>query len=137
MRLALWPDEPDAHREDVRQFFAGTLHEPLAVLLAIDDNGHAVGFAELSIRNVVDSCSSDHVAYLEGWYVDPAVRRHGVGRALIEAAEAWARAQGCTEFGSDAHIDNEVSHRAHTALGFAETSRVVNFRKDVPRVADA
>ena len=55
--------------------------------------------------------------------------RKGVGRALIEAAEAWGRGQGCSEFGSDAAIDNETSIAAHRALGFAEVSRAVCFRK--------
>jgi aminoglycoside 6'-N-acetyltransferase I len=69
------------------------------------------------------------VGYLEGWYVVPEVRRQGIGAQLMAAAEDWARGQGCTEIASDALIDNENSHRAHRALGFEETGRVVNFRK--------
>jgi aminoglycoside 6'-N-acetyltransferase I len=42
-------------------------------------------------------------------------------------------AQGCTEFASDALIDNDVSARAHTALGFTETSQIRCFRKDINR----
>ena len=131
MRAALWPDDIDEHRAAAERFFAGQRHEPAEVLLAFDDSGRAVGFVELSIRNIVDSCSSDRVAYLEGWYVEPSVRRRGVGSALVAAAERWGVGQRCTEFGSDSLIDNEVSHRAHRALGFEETGRVVNFRKDL------
>ena len=133
MRLALWPDEREAHEDDIRGYFAGHRHEPRHVLVAVDPSGAAIGFAELSIRNIVDGCLSDHVAYLEGWYVNPEARRSGVGRALIEAAEQWAVHEGCLEFGSDALIDNHVSHAAHSALGFEEVDRVVMFRKDVPR----
>jgi aminoglycoside 6'-N-acetyltransferase I len=128
MRCALWPDSEHDHADEVDRFFAGWLHEPLAVLLAFDGL-RPVGFAELSIRNVVDGCLTDRVAYLEGWYVAPDVRRRGVGRALVAAAETWARAQGCTEFGSDTEIDNLVSAKAHEALGFTETGRVRTFRK--------
>jgi aminoglycoside 6'-N-acetyltransferase I len=132
MRHALWPEESVAeHAREIARFLAGELHEPVAVLLAFDAGGLPTGFAELSIRNIVDSCSTSNVAYLEGWYVQPAVRRRGVGRALIQAAEAWARAHGCREFGSDALVENEVSAAAHLALGFEETSRVRNFRKDI------
>jgi aminoglycoside 6'-N-acetyltransferase I len=131
MRAALWPDDIDQHRAAAERFFSGLRHEPAEVLLAFDDSGRAVGFVELSIRNIVDSCSTNRVAYLEGWYVDPSLRRHGVGAALVAAAERWGVEQGCTEFGSDSLIDNEVSHRAHRALGFQETGRVVNFRKDL------
>jgi aminoglycoside 6'-N-acetyltransferase I len=131
MRAALWPDDIDGHRAAAERFFAGLRHEPAEVLLAFDDSGRAVGFAELSIRNIVDSCSTNRVTYLEGWYVEPSLRRHGVGSALVAAAERWGVEQGCTEFGSDSLIDNDVSHRAHRALGFEETGRVVNFRKDL------
>jgi aminoglycoside 6'-N-acetyltransferase I len=131
MRVALWPGDVEEHRAAAERFFAGLRHEPAEVLLAVDDSGRAVGFVELSIRNIVDSCSTDRVAYLEGWYVEPSLRRRGVGAALVAAAERWGVGQGCKEFGSDSLIDNEASYRAHRALGFEETGRVVNFRKDL------
>ena len=52
-----------------------------------------------------------------------------MARALCAAVETWAKGAGCTEFASDAEIANTVSHRMHLALGFAETERVVYFRK--------
>ena len=130
MRCALWPDGSAAeHQEEIAAFFTGKARLPLAVLLAFDAAGAAVGFAELSIRSVVDGCDTDRVAYLEGWYVEPAARRRGVGRTLVEAAEDWGRAQGCTEFGSDTQVSNTVSAAAHAALGFAETDQVRCFKK--------
>jgi aminoglycoside 6'-N-acetyltransferase I len=130
MRHALWPDGSLAqHRQDIDRYFAGDRREPAEVLLALTGNAAPVGFAELSIRNIVDGCSTDRVAYLEGWYVVPESRRKGIGRALIDAAEQWAIRQGCTEFGSDAEIDNDVSHAAHLRAGFRETGRVRTFRK--------
>ena len=129
MRDALWPGAPDGHADEIAQFFAGKLSMPLAVLIAEDEHGKPIGFAELSIRNYAEDCVTDHVAYLEGWYVVPEARRQGVGRALIDAAEQWARAQGCTEFGSDAAIDNLISAAAHRALGFTETVQLRCFRK--------
>jgi aminoglycoside 6'-N-acetyltransferase I len=130
LRCALWPGDPDEHRHAIERFFAGDRREPAEVLVAFEGDA-PIGFAELSIHNIVDGCSTGNVGYLEGWYVVPAVRRRGVGRALIAAAESWARGQGCTEFGSDAAIDNVVSLAAHRALGFEETSRACLFRKDL------
>ena len=52
-----------------------------------------------------------------------------MGRALVMAAEAWARDLGCREFGSDARADNRVSARAHLALGFEEVVVIRSFRK--------
>ena len=130
MRCDLWPDGSEAeHRAEIDQFFAGQLREPLATLVALNSSGDAVGFAELSIRSYAEDCATDRVAYLEGWYVVPEARRQGVGTALVHAAEEWARLQGCTEFASDALIDNHVSAAAHRALGFQETVQIRCFRK--------
>lgn len=132
LREALWPEDASAwHADEVRQYFAGRLGMPLQVLLALELSGSVVGFAELSIRAYAEGCTTDRIAYLEGWYVVPEARRRGVGRALVRAAEEWGRAQGCTEFGSDALIDNEVSAAAHRALGFAETVQIRCFLKSL------
>lgn len=132
MRADLWPEYGTKwHGEEVAAFLAGSLRMPLAVLVAVDETDQPVGFAELSIRTYAEDCETDHVAYLEGWYVRPDYRRQGVGRALIQAAETWARSQGCTEFGSDAVLDNAVSASAHLALGFVETVQLRCFKKPI------
>ena len=69
------------------------------------------------------------VAFLEGIYVEPRLRRKGIGAALVAAVCAWARRMGCRELASDALLENEGSHAVHRALGFEETERVVFFRK--------
>src|SRR5881628_3243749 len=125
MRCALWPEGSESeHRDEIDRFLAGQLRQPLATLLAMNSSGDALGFAELSIRSYAEDCVTDRVAYLEGWYVVPEARRQGVGTALVGAAEAWARSEGCTEFASDALIDNHVSAAAHRALGFQETVQI-------------
>ena len=132
MRGELWPEDgTGTHAAEIAQFFAGALRMPLEVLVAVHETGGAVGFAELSIRNYAEDCVTDRVAYLEGWYVAPEWRRRGVGKALVDAAEAWARSQGCTEFGSDALLENEPSAAAHRALGFEETVQIRCFRKEL------
>jgi aminoglycoside 6'-N-acetyltransferase I len=131
MRCGLWPEGPgDDHGREIAEFFAGTRHEPLAVLLAAD-GPRVAGFVELSIRPSAEGCRTNRVAYVEGWYVAPEARRSGVGRALIEAAEEWGRANGCEELASDTEIANETSARAHLALGFDETGVIRCFRKEL------
>lgn len=129
MRRALWPDDGDSHAEEIRKYFDRRLRMPLEVLLAFDENGQAIGFAELNIRAYAEGCVTDRVAFLEGWFVDEHARRRGVGRALIAAAERWGSDQGCTEFASDATADNDLSLRAHLALGFSEVELIRCFRK--------
>ena len=130
LRQALWPDETGSHAREIDKYFAGTSSNPLQVLVA-ERAGTLIGFAELSIRNYAEGCETDRVAYLEGWYVAPDARRRGAGLALITAAEAWARAEGCTEFASDALLDNQVGAAAHAAAGFVETAQIRTFGKAI------
>ena len=61
--------------------------------------------------------------------MDEDLRGQGVGKALVEAAEEWARSQGLSEMGSDTWLENEVSIRAHLKLGYEEAERLVHFVK--------
>lgn len=132
LREALWPDGSESdHRADVEKFFDGGSRQLAHALIARDSRGNAIGFAELSIRNYAEGCRTDRVAFLEGWYVAPGVRRRGVGRALVQSAERWARAQGCTELASDREAANAESGAAHLSLGFEEVGSVVCYRKDL------
>ena len=134
MRHALWPDETlAAHAAEIAAFFAGTQAEPQGVLVAeasyLGEAPEAVGFAELSLRAYAEGCETSPVGYLEGWYVVPAWRRRGVGRALMAGAEAWARAQGCRELASDTEAANETSAAAHRTLGFEDMGLIRCFLK--------
>jgi aminoglycoside 6'-N-acetyltransferase I len=130
LRHDLWPDGSlEEHAQEIEDFLMGRAREPLAALMAEGPREEILGFAELSIRPCAEGCTTDRIAYLEGWYVVPRARGQGVGRALVEAALDWARAQGCSEFASDTEISNEVSTAAHRALGFDEVGLIRCFRK--------
>jgi aminoglycoside 6'-N-acetyltransferase I len=127
LRQALWPWSQAEHRAEV----AAILNKTDAVcFLARNDASLAIGFAEATLRcDYVNGCTTTPVGFLEGIYVKEGHRRRGVARALCRAVEEWVRAHGCSELASDAFLDNDTSHRMHGALGFAETERVVYFRK--------
>ncbi|MET9213530.1 MULTISPECIES: aminoglycoside 6'-N-acetyltransferase [unclassified Nocardia] len=129
LRADLWPDSSvDEHRADAGEHYDGS--RAAAAFLARDEHGTAVGFGEVTLRHdYVNGCETSPVAFLEGLYVVPTHRRGGVARALCEALETWGRHQGCTEFGSDALLDNATGQRMHAALGFTERERVVYYRK--------
>ncbi|KVE35481.1 aminoglycoside 6'-N-acetyltransferase [Burkholderia sp. TSV86] len=133
LRHALWPHASNAeHARDI----AAQLDAPhrYACFVAVAPAEQPLGFAEIAVRNdAVNGCHTSPVLFLEGVYVDPSLRRRGIARSLIAAAAAWGATRGCSEFASDAPIDNAASYALHRALGFDETERVVFFRRTLPR----
>jgi aminoglycoside 6'-N-acetyltransferase I len=128
LRSLLWPD---LSVEELRREQDEILANPVvnSVLVASPGGGEPVGFVEVSLRDWAEGCSTRPVGYIEAWYVTPEYRRSGVGRRLIDAAEAWALSHGCTEMGSDAELWNRISQEAHGALGYTEMLRLVLFSK--------
>jgi len=127
MSRALFPDESEA---SLTSGMRDTRSRPDAEVFVVDRNdGTLAGFVEAGTRLYADGCDTSPVGYVEAWFVDADVRRQGWGRALLGAAEDWARAQGYREMASDALLTNVVSHQAHAAAGYIETERLVVFRK--------
>jgi len=129
MRRVLFPDFDPPEIDEFFETGRFDGFEQCAVFVAETSSGALVGFAEASARPYADGCATTPVAYLEGWYVDEAQRRNGVGAMLVRAVEDWGRALGFSEIASDADINNHTSQKAHAALGFAETDRIVCFAK--------
>ncbi len=130
LRQLLWDDSgEDDHKSEMLEI----IEDPESQFVAVADSGggRLVGFLEASIRSHVEDCETDHVGYLEGWFVDEQYRRHGIGRELVSMAESWARSRGCREMASDAEIGNLVSQEAHGKMGYTETSRLVHLRKEL------
>jgi aminoglycoside 6'-N-acetyltransferase I len=129
MRATLWPDcPPEMHDVEMAEQIGSS---EFAVFVHERGHGALGGFIELSVRHRVDGTMSPRVGYVEGWYVDSDLRGKGIGRALMGNAETWARRMGFTELASDAELENEDSIRAHGALGFRETFRLVHFVKSL------
>lgn len=132
MRRSLWPECCDDEHAGEIDAFLESGAGPAAVFVAERNAaGELGGFLELGLRSHAEGCRSSPVPYIEGWYVDSDLRRRGVGEALLEAAEGWARQRGHTEIASDTAPDNDVSLAAHERLGFVITDRMVCFRKEL------
>ena len=132
LRTSLWPESSfDHHACELQSILDGTFPTvmPLVIFVA-EENNTILGFLEAALRSTADSCDlARPVGYVEGWFVAESHRGRGIGRALLQAAENWARQQGCREMASDADIDNTLSHRVHQASGFSVVGRSVLFRK--------
>jgi aminoglycoside 6'-N-acetyltransferase I len=132
---ALWPkSSAEEHAQELRLILGGkaalVLTMPLTIFVAEGSDRILVGFLEVDLRSHADGCNpSQPVGYIEGWYVAEDHRHRGVGRKLLAKAEDWARSHRCVEMASDAIIDNELSQRAHEALGYEVVDRCVHYRK--------
>jgi aminoglycoside 6'-N-acetyltransferase I len=147
MQSLLWPDASPG--DLLREVQAAIEGEPKAgidgrsagklpsiLLIAVtkeegfEGEGLLSGFIAAGLRSHADGCDpAQPVGYIEGWFVREPVRGRGIGKALIDAAESWARGQGCVEMASDALIDNLPSQHAHQSLGFEVVDRCVHYRK--------
>ena len=127
MRHLLWPDvEPDDLLEEMDRVLVDPLM-PVFVLQRPD--GTLGGFIEVGTRKYADGCATAPVGYIEGWFIDEDLRGKGLGHDLVRTAEDWARSQGLREMASDTWLDNDLSIRAHLAMGYEEVERLIHFAK--------
>ena len=120
MRIALWPDHSSEELEEEMEWWPAQPDTDIFVADAGDAT--LLGFAEVSIHTEAPGCTTNRIGFLEGWYVDPAYRRQGIGRALNTAAEQWARERGCTEMASDTKEQYPISPSAHVGIGYSRVS---------------
>ena len=100
--------------EERRYLKAIRRHEHAAVFVAEADDGAIVGRLSLSRDG---HPASVHVADL-GLMVDAAVRRRGVGTALLGAAVEWARATGVRKLELHVFPHNEAAIALYEKFGF-------------------
>ena len=130
MRRALWPESAvDTLEAEMVDILADQDNQ--AVFVTAKSTGNLGAFIEVSIHPHAIGCQTRNVGYIEGWYVDPDLRRSGVGQSLMAAAESWARAKGCREMASDSLFGIDLGIAAHQACGYTTTAKLVHFMKQL------
>jgi GNAT superfamily N-acetyltransferase len=100
-----------------------------AVLLACAE-GAAIGLVGLHAFPVLHAPAP--VAYITALAVDPAAHGRGVGRALVGAAEAWARARGCARLTVTSAERRDGAHAFYPRVGLPYTGRRYARALDAP-----
>lgn len=90
-----------------------------AVFVAEDGQSRCVGFISVARSG---HCTGEEYAYIGELAVAQEAERRGVGRALVEEAEAWARQRGFRMIGLDTGAANAGARAFYARLGFAEES---------------
>jgi GNAT superfamily N-acetyltransferase len=120
-----YPSDEDAARRriaDVRSRDAGEL------LVAVDDADRPIGWIQVARVHLL---AEDAVASIDGLVVDDGTRSAGIGAALVEAAEAWARDAGADAMVVRSRSTREGAHRFYERIGYSEIKRSHVFRKPI------
>ncbi len=71
------------------------------------------------------------VYILNDLFVDPEVRRGGMGRALMEAAHRFARAQGAVRVSLETATSNAMAQRLYESLGYQRDSEFFRYHYQI------
>jgi GNAT superfamily N-acetyltransferase len=92
-----------------------------AIILAIDDAGAPIGLAQFAKHATIHAEAP--VAYITALVTSASVRGRGVGRALVNAAEDWAREQGCVKLSVTSAEHRADAHAFYPKCGMPYTGR--------------
>jgi GNAT superfamily N-acetyltransferase len=90
--------------------------------------GRLLGWIHAGHTLILESGESVEIL---GLIVDPAARRQWVGRALVQAAEGWARARGIERILVRSNALRTESHAFYPALGYALAKTQHVYRKSL------
>ena len=110
-----------------RQGFRYAVSQKHADVLLAVEGSRIIGMA---------SVYKDYFSIRDGWrcwlqdlVVTKSVRSRGAGRALLDAATAWARQQSCTHLDLSSGLGREDAHRFYLREGMERGS--YNFRRRI------
>jgi GNAT superfamily N-acetyltransferase len=86
------------------------------LLVAENANGKVIAWLHVAVRAQV---TEDSCAEILGLVVDESARGAGVGAALLDAAETWARGLGCAHLRVRSRVERERAHAFYRRAGFA------------------
>jgi GNAT superfamily N-acetyltransferase len=92
------------------------------------DGGRVDGMITIHLRDTLNHATP--IAQITLLVVDESIRSRGAGRALVQAAEAWATERGAKRVAVTTALDRAGAHAFYEKLGYAHTGR--RYAKDFP-----
>ena len=117
-------DDPVAFFWQVQTFgpdaMAATLARPDSRVWIARQDGVGVGFLIMYVGSLESINQRPDGAEIPRIYLLPGARRGGIGKKLLEAAEAQAKAEGCTYVWLDVMEHAEWARAAYERWGFSD-----------------
>ena len=98
------------------------------VRVAQTADGVVVGWVHVAVGSTLES---DPQAEIQGLVVEERVRGKGIGRRLMEEAEAWARDEGVPGIRLRSNVVREAAHAFYQHLGYRITKTQHTFVKEL------
>jgi GNAT superfamily N-acetyltransferase len=99
-----------------------------------DLDGRIVGWVHIVFAEYVDA---EAYVVIGGLVVDRNHRRLGIGRALMDRAEVWARERGCSMVRLSSSVTRDAAHRFYESLGYTNIKTQYSFIKPLDPAAAA
>lgn len=113
---------------DIPARLAAVEHDGGAAFLVVDDGGRPVGLT--CVMRYVALHAGGQGAYITALVADAGARGQGVGRALVNAAEAWAREHHCNRLTVTSAEHRADAHEFYPRCGMPYTGRRFSKRLD-------
>lgn len=116
----------DFPEERTREKLGACLTNPAHKIFVAESGGEVVGYLHLEDYDVL---YFPHMKNVLGIAVASACRRQGVGRALLAAGEAWAKADGAVAVRLVSGEGRKGAHAFYQRLGYTGNKLQRNFKK--------
>ncbi len=128
-----------AVREDAGRSFRRFLNRSIGasddvIMLVAESGGRIVGFLIGVIRDQAPVFVRSRHGYIVDIYVDPAFRRKGVGRKLVEAAEEWFASRGLDHVRLRVSAANDSGIAFWKGIGFEDY--FIELWREIPHAED-
>lgn len=111
----------DRTKEGYARFLGAQLDEPDAAVLVAEQDAAVIGYAYVAVESHDYMTLRGPAGLLHDIIVDPERRRHGVGRALLEAVFEYVRSRGLEQIVLSTAERNEAAQRLFAKAGFRRT----------------
>ncbi|WP_243318953.1 GNAT family N-acetyltransferase [Geothrix paludis] len=120
-----------AEHEEIARRLAVLLPNPLHLVLVAEPlEGHGLlGWLAAEQRITLESGTKFEIV---GLVVDGTARRSGIGKALVQAAEAWVLDQSGTGLGVRSNVLRPESHGFYESLGYLRKKSQHVYHKGLP-----